>query len=152
MSRPAFWSLAFEDMPQPDFADVIVGTLPATATTDPREWAEYLFSPRGMPLWVRVAMGVRQTLAPLIGVPRGSRDTFRVSRVEHGEALIAVDDTHLDFRASVGVDVEHRLVRVVTAVRLKGVRGRLYFAPVRLAHPAVVQSMLARTRRALDAG
>jgi hypothetical protein len=40
-------------------------------------------------------------------------------------------------------------VRVTTAVRLKGRRGRLYFAPVQLAHPVVVMSMLRSTRRRL---
>jgi hypothetical protein len=87
---------------------------------------------------------LRQLLVPLIGVPRGGRDVFAVSRVQDGEALISVDDRHLDFRAGVGVDTEARLVRVTTVVRLEGWRGRVYFAPVGVVHPVVVQSMLRR--------
>lgn len=56
---------------------------------------------------------------------------------------------HLDFRCGVGVDLDARLVRVTTAVRLKNRRGRLYFAPVRLVHPIVVMAMLRKTRRRL---
>lgn len=149
MQQPAFRSLAFDDLPAPDYADVIVGVLPSGATTDPAAWAESLFSLRTMPGWVRAALAVRQTLAPLIGVPRAPLDVFRVSRVEGDEALISVDDRHLDFRCTVGVDAAARLVRVVTAVRLKGWRGRLYFLPVRVGHPFVVHSMLKRSQKLL---
>ncbi|GAA1686876.1 hypothetical protein GCM10009792_03410 [Microcella alkalica] len=67
------------------------------------------------------------------------------------EALLSIEDRHLGFRVGVGVDARARLVRVVTAVRLKGWRGRVYFAPVRLAHPLVVDAMLARACRRLAA-
>jgi hypothetical protein len=69
--------------------------------------------------------------------------------VDGDEALLSFDDKHLDFRAGVGVNSETRLVRVVTAVRLKGWRGRLYFTPVRLAHPIVMHSMLRRSQKLL---
>ena len=93
-----------------------------------------------------MAFVVRQALAPLIGVPRGDRATaFAVRRVVGEEALIVTPDRHLDFACAVGVDTERRLVRVVTGVRLHGWRGRVYFAPVSVAHPIVVASMLRRT-------
>ena len=148
---PSFWSLALADIPAPDFADVAVGVLPAGATDDPAVWARTMFSVRAMPGWVRAAMGVRQLLAPLIGVPRAPRDVFRVRYEGGDEATISVDDVHLDFRVGVAVDTETRLVRVTTATRLKGWRGRLYFAPVRLGHSVVVHSMLARSQRLLAA-
>lgn len=144
MPRPAFWSLALDDVPRPDFVDVVAAPLPTGATDDPRVWAETVFSGDASPRWIRVAFAVRQLLVPLIGVPRGGRDIFAVSRVEDGEALISVDDRHLDFRAAVAIDTETRLVRVTTVVRLKGWRGRVYFAPVSVVHPVVVQSMLRR--------
>lgn len=149
MPRPAFWSLALDDIPRPDFVDVVAAPLPSGATHDPRVWAETVFAGTSSPLWIRFAFAVRQLLAPVIGVPRGGRDTFAVSRVEDGEALIAVDDRHLDFRAGVAVDVDTRLVRVTTVVRLKGWRGRVYFAPVSVVHPVVVQSMLRRACKRL---
>ncbi|MCL2536616.1 MAG: DUF2867 domain-containing protein [Nocardiaceae bacterium] len=144
MPRPAFWSLALEDIPRPDFIDVVAAPVPPGATDDPRVWAETVFASDASPAWIRLAFALRQLLVPLIGVPRGGRDIFAVSRVQDGEALISVDDRHLDFRAGVAVDADAGLVRVTTVVRLKGWRGRVYFAPVRVVHPAVVQSMLRR--------
>ncbi|QCQ93648.1 DUF2867 domain-containing protein [Rhodococcus sp. SGAir0479] len=144
MPRPAFWSMALEDIPRPDYVDVVAVPLPAGATDDPRVWAETVFAVDASPRWVRLAFAVRQMLVPLIGVPRGGRDVFAVARVQDGEALVSADDRHLDFRAAVAVDAETRLVRMTTVVRLKGWRGRVYFAPVGVVHPVVVQSMLRR--------
>jgi hypothetical protein len=149
MRTPSFWSIAFDDLPAPDFADVSVGLLPSGAPTDPSVWAAHLFAIRTMPRWIVAAMGLRQILVPLLGVPRAPHGAFAVRRVNGDEALLSFDDRHLDFRVGVGVDAGTRLVRVVTAVRLKGWRGRIYFAPVRLAHPIVVRSMLRRTQRLL---
>jgi len=147
---PSFWSLAFVDIPQPDFADVIVAVLPAGATSDAGVWARTFFSVAAMPPWVRASIAIRQLLAPLMGVPRANLDeAFRVDFAGGEEATLSVDDVHLDFRVGVGVDSEARLVRITTAVRLKGWRGRLYFLPVRIGHPLVVQSMLARTQKLL---
>jgi hypothetical protein len=148
-AQPGFWSLALRDIPSPDFLDVIAVTLPAGTSRDPAVWADEIFAIASMPVWVRVAMGLRQALVPLIGLKPAPLDTFRVSDVVGDEALIAFDDVHLDFRCGVGVDRDTRLVRVTTAVRLKGRRGRLYFAPVQLAHPVVVTSMLRSTQRRL---
>lgn len=148
---PAFRSLAFDDLPQPDYADMVIATLPPGASVCPRHWAETLFSLRQMPLWVRVALVVRQAVVPLVGIPVAPRDVFRVRHVEGDEALISVNDKHLDFRCAVGVDQTTRLVRVTTTVKLKGWRGRLYFAPVRLAHPLVVSSMVKRSQKVLRA-
>jgi hypothetical protein len=147
--QPGFWSLALRDIPRPDFLDVVAVPLPAGTSEDAAVWAEELFAIASMPVWVRLAMGLRQAFVPLLGLRPAPRETFRVREVVGDEALIAADDAHLDFRCGVGVDHETRLVRVTTAVRLKGSRGRLYFAPVQLAHPVVVMSMLRSTRRRL---
>ena len=144
--EPAFRSLALDEIARPDHLDVIAVPLPAGAPHDPETWAHELFTLASTPIWVRAAFVVRQALAPLIGVPRGDRDTaFAVRRVVGEEALIVTPDRHLDFACAVGVDVDRRLVRVTTAVRLHGWRGRLYFAPVRAVHPLVVAAMLRRT-------
>ncbi|WGW13981.1 DUF2867 domain-containing protein [Saxibacter everestensis] len=147
--QPTFYSQAFDDIPAPDFADVTLIPLPAGASEDPAVWARTIFGVRTMPPWVLVALGLRQGMVRLLGIPKSPHDVFDVARVAGEEALIVADDEHLDFRCAVGVDAELRLVRVTTTVRFHGWRGRAYFAPVRLAHPVVVGSMLRRASRIL---
>ncbi|WGM19722.1 DUF2867 domain-containing protein [Paenarthrobacter sp. OM7] len=144
---PCFHSLAFRKIPTPDYADVCLAVLPQGAGTDPTEWAERLFAVESMPRWVAGAMGLRQALVPLIGVPKAPLDTFRVTEQSGEEALIFVRDKHLDFAAAVGVDPVGRLIRVTTAVVLKGWRGKLYFSLVRPVHPIVLNSMLKKATR-----
>lgn len=147
---PRFRSTALEGMERPDYVDVIACPLPPGATTDPAVWAATVFSPAGTPAWVKALLAARQALVPLIGVPRASpRTTFAVVETRGDEALMVSDSRHLDFRAAVGVDPETRLVRLVTVVRLHGLRGRVYFAPVRALHPLVVSAMLHRAARRL---
>lgn len=151
MDTPRLVSLAFDDLPRPDYADVLVVPLPHGAPVDPAVWAREIFAVRTAPVWVRGAFVVRQALAPLIGVARADQGVFDVARTEGEEALIVADDRHLDFRCAVGVGAGARLVRVTTAVRLHGWRGRAYFAPVRLAHGPVLHAMLRRAARGLAA-
>ena len=146
---PVFRSLALESIPAPDYADVIVLPVPQGASAEPRVWAEELFSWKSMPGWVAALMGLRQAVVGLVGISRAPAGVFAVAEVRGEEALISTDDTHLDFRCGVAYDAGTRLLRVTTAVRLKGWRGRLYFAPVRLLHPLVVHAMMARTIRRL---
>lgn len=141
-AAPAFVSLALRDLPRPDYCDVRVVPLPPRVPTDPAYWARTVFDARRGPRWVLALLALRQVLVRLIGIPPAPRDTFAVDDVQGEEALIVADDAHLDFRVGVGVDAERRLLRVVTAVRLHGWRGRLYFAPVRLAHPVVTDAMI----------
>lgn len=142
--EPSLVSLAFLDIPEPDFADVVIVPMPQGTPTDPAIWAHAVFAVRSAPPWVRALLGVRQALVGLIGVARSGASVFAVAEVVGEEALIAADDRHLDFRAAVGVDTARALVRVTTAVRLHGWRGSLYFAPVRLLHGPVVRAMLTR--------
>src|SRR4029453_6684082 len=139
---PCFRSLALRKIPEPDYADVCLATLPEGAGTDPREWAERVFSIESMPRWVAWAMGLRQAIVPLIGIPKAPKNTFTVSEQSGEEALIFVRDRHLDFAVAVGVDPVTRLIRVTTAVELKGWRGKLYFGVVRPVNPLVWDSML----------
>jgi hypothetical protein len=147
---PRFTSLAFEDIPRPDHADVAVIPLPPGTTTDPAEWARAIFNVRSVPIWGQALFVARRLLVPFMGVPQETPGAFRVRKVVGEEALIISDDVHLDFRAAVGVDAEAGLVRLTTTVRLHDRRGRLYFAPVRLVHPVMVQGMLARAARRLS--
>ena len=145
---PSFTSLALRGQPPPDWADVVVETVPATLAgmSDPARWAREIFSVRSVPPAVTGLMGLRQLFAPLVGASRGTWEVFDVSDVQGDEALIAYPDRHLDFRAAVGVDVEARLVWVTTAVWFHGMGGRAYFLPVRFLHDPVTRSM---TRRAI---
>lgn len=145
------WSLALRDIPHPDFADAAIATLPDGTPTDPEVWAREAFSLSGMPRWVAAALAVRQLLVPLLGIPKAPDDTFAVREQVGDEVLISADDRHLDFRCGIAVDPVARLLRVTTTVRLHGWRGRVYFAPVRLLHPVVVQAMIHRAGRRLTA-
>lgn len=142
------WTLALRDIPRPDYAHTVYEPLPPDAPVDPQVWAERLFAVRTMPRWVVAAMAVRQALVPLLGIRPGARGIFAVRETAADEALIAADDRHLDFRCGVAVDAETRILRVTTTVRLHGWRGRLYFLPVRVAHPVVMRSMIRAARRA----
>lgn len=149
----AGWSLALRDF-TPDYADAAIAALPEGAPTDPEQWARTVFGLRSMPAWVRAALVLRQAVAPLVGAARAPRDTFAVDEVRDGEAgggeaLVSADDAHLDFRCGVAVDPAAGLVRVTTSVRMHNRRGRLYFLPVRVLHPLVVDSMLRRAVRTL---
>ena len=104
-----------------------------------------------MPRWVLAAIGFRQAVVPLLGIRRAPEDTFAIREQVGDEVLMAANDTHLDFRCAVAVDPVGRLVRVTTAVRLHGWRGRVYFAPVRFLHPIVVQAMIRTAGRHLVA-
>ncbi|MEX2132951.1 MAG: DUF2867 domain-containing protein [Acidimicrobiia bacterium] len=148
--EPVFRSAAFDDIPQPDFADVVLVSIPATdhpIIEDPAWWAERVFSLRSMPRWIALLLGLRQMLVRLIGVNRAPSSVFDVKSVVGEEALIAGDDSHLDFRAGVAVDVRQRLLRVTTVVRFHGWRGRLYFLPVGLLHDPITRAMARRAVR-----
>ncbi|MFC4224323.1 DUF2867 domain-containing protein [Lysinibacter cavernae] len=150
MITPTFTSLVFDSMPAPDFTDLLAIPLPSGTSTDPRVWAEAIFGTAGIPVWVGAALAIRQFLVPLIGIPRAATSVFDVTRVEGEEALIVAPDKHLTFHCAVGVDAQQRLLRVTTAVTLNGWRGKLYFAPVRLAHPVVVRSMMLKASRSSE--
>lgn len=147
---PSFVSLALRDRPPPDWADVVVETVPASlrdAPGDPARWADEVFAVGSAPPAVVALMALRQAVVPLIGVRPAPRDVFAVRRVEGDEALLVHDDAHLDFRCGVGFDPASRMLRVTTAVWLHGWRGRVYFAPVSVLHDPVTRSMMRRAIR-----
>ena len=147
--EPAFTSLAF-GRGRFDYGDVVLASLPPRASRDPRVWAETMFSVQSTPWPVKLLFGLRMALVPLIGLRPAPQGVFEVREVVGEEALLAFDDDHLDFRCAVAVDPRSEIVRVTTIVRLRNWRSRLYFAPVSLLHPLVVQAMLRRTRRLLS--
>jgi hypothetical protein len=147
---PALRSLAIPGSGRFDYGDMILASKPPRTTDDPRVWAETLFSPSSAPAWVKAAMALRIALAPLLGLEASPRGVFDVRRVQGDEALIEYVDKHLTFRCGVGVDAAAAVVRVTTIVVFNDWRGRVYFTPVSLLHPLVVNAMLKRARRALS--
>ncbi|GHF20057.1 DUF2867 domain-containing protein [Pseudolysinimonas yzui] len=141
------WSIALRDIPHPDYADASIAPIGPDDPVDPAVWARTLFGLESMPRWVVAALHVRQLAVRLIGIPPAPRDVFQVRERVGDEVLIAADDTHLDFRCGVAIDERMRLLRVTTTVRFNGWRGRVYFVPVRLAHPIVVRAMIRGARR-----
>ena len=142
--QPTLVSMAFDDLPAPDFADVVIVAIPSgldPVPADPAWWVGEVFNVRSTPWWVRALFVVRQALVGLVGIHRGDGSAFDVAEVRGEEALIATNDRHLDFRAAVGIDVERRLLRITTTVRLHGWRGRVYFLPVGVLHGPVTRSM-----------
>lgn len=142
MTATATWSIALRDIPHPDYADASIAVIGPNSPVDSVVWARTLFSLEAMPRWVVAALRLRQLAVRLIGIPPAPRDVFQVRESADGEALIAADDAHLDFRCGVAIDKGMRLVRLTTTVRFRGWRGRAYFVPVRLAHPIVVRAMI----------
>jgi uncharacterized protein DUF2867 len=137
----------FDLMPAPDWAATTTIATGNAAGHTPEEWARAIFDPRTVPSWVGALFAVRQTAVKALGIPRGRRWMLAVSRVTSDDAIIDTDDRHLRFVAA--VTAEPGFVHVTTAVTLKGWRGRVYFAPVRLLHDAVTRSMMAAAARRL---
>lgn len=148
MREPAFWSLALDEITDPDLTHVAVGVLPAHATADPAAWARFLSSRAALPWWLGGPLAVRDLVARLRGAARRPRyDTVR--RIEGDEALVGLDARLWDLRLAVGVDEARALVRVVAAVRLKG-SGAAWSGALRAVAPVVMGAMLARSRRELS--
>jgi hypothetical protein len=90
---------------------------------------------------------LREAAAIALRLPPGDPAMLTVDRTVDGEAVIDTDDRHLRF--VVTVHTTPGLVHVTTAVTLKGWRGRLYFAPLRLLHDAVTRAMVTSAARRL---
>lgn len=145
MGKPSFWSQVLAEIRDPDDTFVAVDVLPAHATADPEAWARRLLSPDALPRWIAGPLALGDL------VRRGRRRSqFAVRRVQGDEALIALDTRMIDVRIGVGVDEDHALVRVVTALRYKGERSHLLAMPARMLIPLVLRGMIARTRRGLS--
>ncbi|SRR6266536_4671796 len=135
-------SAAFDVVPRPDWASTTTVAIPSDLTRDPLVWARAIFNRNSVPPWAKALFVVREVLVRLLRITPGNPQMLAVDRVVGDEALIDTDDVHLHFAA--GVRADAGFVHVTTAVALKGRRGRLYFAPVRLLHDAVTRAMINR--------
>lgn len=148
-------SMALDEIPQPFFADVQVVVIPqgrVPLPEDPATWARAVFDLGSGPWWVRAVLALRRPVAAVLRIPKDDGEVFAVAEVADGEALIRGDAVHLDFRVGVAADLDRRLLRVVTAVRVHGWRGRLYFAPVSIAHGPLTRVIAAHAARRVARG
>lgn len=138
--------LLADALPHADWSDAYAVRIPAeTPRRDPQEWADAVF--HEPPVWIQVLFGVRELLVRAVGIERGGEHVFdTVSRTDD-EVVLGVDQRHLSFRAA--VLVERDRVVVTTVVKLHNRRGAAYFALVRIVHPLIVRSMLARAALAM---
>jgi hypothetical protein len=133
-------------LPRVDWSDAHAVPRPPGASGDPARWATAVF--RDPPPWVGALLLLREALVGLVGIERAGHAAFDPVAVTADEVLLGIDSNHLDFRASVLCEPERTVV--TTVVQLHNLRGRLYFALVRLVHPAIVQAMLDRAARRLS--
>ena len=142
-----------------DLLDSYAVTLPAGASEDVATLAARLFD--RPPLWIRSLLRLRDQLMGRLGVkttseirtagPRDGRGRigfFPVhARLPH-EIVLGEDDRHLDFRASVLLQIDERTaVRrlvVTTAVRCHNRLGRVYLIVISPFHVLIVRSNLSR--------
>lgn len=150
-SGPVFRSLAFEDIPAPDYADAFLIPLPATAVRSPQQWAETIFSQQSMPGWVAAGFRFRQVLRKPAGAGKAAARLIPIRKIEAEEALVAFDSDRLHVRCSVGISTNQCLIRVTTAVRFNDRRGRRLFRLLQPIHPLLMNSMIRKAARILAA-
>lgn len=132
--------LLAEALPHVDWADAYAVGRPDGSPSDPQVWADAVF--RSAPVWVGALLVARESLVRLVGIDRAGRQAFDPVARTDDEVLLGIDQSHLDFRASVLCEPER--VVVSTVVHLHNRRGRFYSLIVRRAHPTVVRAMLRR--------
>lgn len=123
-----------------DLFDAMSISRPPHVTSEPATWHSAIFG--RPPTWVASLLRLRNQLVGLVGIERGTTETFSPEHVSGDEVVVAADASHLDFRAS--VLVQPGRVVVTTASWAHNRRGRAYLGVVRRVHPVVIRSMLGR--------
>lgn len=149
-------SAALRDIPIPDYCDVVLVPTRGVAETDPRVWAEAIFSHENTPLGARGARALRDEAIRLFDMVPPPEKEYVTDEVIGSEALIRDDSAHLKVRIGVALLPGGSLLQVTTAVKYRSLRGRLAFAPKRLTHAAAVNTLARRApttvrRRAVQA-
>ncbi|WP_035812528.1 DUF2867 domain-containing protein [Jiangella gansuensis] len=127
-------------LPRVDDSDVFVIERRRETPADPDLWAQAIFT--DLPPWGGALMGIRERLVGLVGIDRGSPDTFAVIERGEDEVLLGADAGHLDFRTA--VRCEPTRIVLSGAVQLHDRRGRAYYALIRHLHPLIVRAMFNR--------
>ena len=145
-----------------DYQDAFGIQVPLSAAVSPEKLVLLFFE--SIPAWTRFLLGIRETLASLIGLKtakdmdiagqlskfRGevgqSIALFHVRDRTPTEILTGEQDKHLDFSLSfIGqTKPNHFEVILATTVIFKGWLGKVYFLPVKPIHRMLVPAMLRR--------
>ena len=111
------------------------------------------------PKWVDNLMKVRDTMVGIFGLKTGKKDKrlnfypigskavyFTVINRCDNEIVMAENDKHLNFRASVFIDRKEEYVNIhlTTIVSFNNIWGRLYFFPVKPFHKMIIKSLMKR--------
>ncbi|MCT2178594.1 DUF2867 domain-containing protein [Brachybacterium muris] len=150
-------SLALRDIPVPDYCDVVIVPTRGVDETDPRVWAEAIFSHENTPLGRRGLLALRDEAVRLLDMVPPPAKEYLADEVVGSEALIRDDDEDLQVRIGVALLPGGQLLQVTTAVKYRSIRGRLKYGPRRLMHAAAVNTLARRSpttlrRRALTSG
>jgi hypothetical protein len=132
-------------LPSIDWSDAYAVSLTDRPAGYPQEWADAIF--RSPPIWVAVLFRLREVLVRAVGIESGGSHVFDTVSWCPDEVLLGIDQGHLSFRAS--VLLEPNRVVLTTVVKVHNRRGRVYSPLVRLVHPVVVRTMLARATRTM---
>ncbi|MEE1617159.1 hypothetical protein V1260_03275 [Brachybacterium sp. J144] len=143
-SRGAAGSLALRDIPIPDYCDVVIVPTRGVEESDPRVWAEAIFSHENTPLSKRGMLALRDEAIRLFDMVPPPEKDFVADEVVGSEALIKDDDANLQVRIGIALLPGGDLLQVTTAVKYRSVRGRIAFAPRRLMHAAAVNTLARR--------
>lgn len=137
-------SLALRDIPVPDYCDVVIVPTRGVEETDPRVWAEAIFSHENTPLGRRGLLALRDEAVRLLDMVPPPAKEYLADEVVGSEALIRDDDEDLQVRIGVALLPGGQLLQVTTAVKYRSVRGRLKYGPRRLMHAAAVNTLARR--------
>lgn len=137
-------SLALRDIPVPDYCDVVIVPTGGVDESDPRVWAEAIFSHENVPLTRRGFLALRDEAVRLFDMVPPPAKEYVTDEVRGSEALIVDDDENLRIRIGVALLPGGRLLQITTAVQFRSVRGRIAFAPKRLLHAAAVNTLARR--------
>ena len=147
---PRVSALMGSTMPSVDWCDAFWVELPRDSPDDPMYWRDLLFGagdsrrPSGL-------MRLRDLFARQVGLKNaaaGNGATYPVLARDGREAVVGMDDRHLDFRVALSVrpfGTQHLVV--TTAVRRHNLFGRAYFALVKGPHLVLVPHWAGRAVR-----
>jgi len=144
-TAPLLDGLAASALPRVDVTDAFRTDLLPGDGVDPIAWTTAIFS--AVPAWVRALMHIRDALVRLVGVHTADAHPgaiFPLHAATATEAVVGIDDRHLDFRLVTTVDGAARCVTMTTVVHLHSRLGRAYWAVVRHFHPVVVRALMRR--------
>lgn len=139
--------LLADALPVVDWSHAVAVRCAPTAPREPQVWADAIFG--RPPLWVGAAMLLREALVGVVGIERAHGNAFTPLATTDTEVLLGIDQSHLDFRASVRRTDDG--VVLTTVVHLHNRRGRIYSVLVHAIHPSVVRASLGRAARSLQA-